>query len=377
MAIPPKLLIVGQLPPPYHGSNVMAEFFISSLIKLGFKVAIAEKAFSKTLLEMGSYSLRRFIRAQVIFFKIIRILITTRPKLCFYFISIKPPSIYLDMIFLLLLRILKAKTILYIHGQGFKKISEQFPLVKFFFKNPKISALKGALVLCEKLKKDIEFCIPEDQIFVLPNYIPDVNPEVMSVYCKTKTWSDKLCILHLSNLRAAKGTIEFLKMARIVIDNGKNVRFVLAGEATSASFRKKIEQLISDLRLRDNVEMVGAVYGSAKERLFYESDIFVFPTHNEAHPLVNLEAMRAGLPIISSNEGCIPEMIIDGFNGYIVDPKDVEEISDRVLKLVNNDQLRIKMGKAGRKIYEKYFTKNVYEKKVQEGVNYFLRIAGL
>ena len=64
---------------------------------------------------------------------------------------------------------------------------------------------------------------------------------------------------------------------------------------------------------------------------------------------MNLEAMRAGLPVVSSNEGSIPEVVIDGINGYIVDPQNVEQLSDRVLKLVNDEELRIKMGKAGRK----------------------------
>ena len=355
----------------------MAKLFISSLIKLGFKISIAEKTFSKTMIEMGSYSLKKLIRAQVILLKIVWILVTTRPKLCFYFISIKPPSIYLDMMFLLLLRMLKTKTILYIHGIGFQKLSKQSHLINFFLKNRIILALKGAIVLCEKLKKDIEFFIPKEQIFVLPNCIHDVDPQVLNSHCKTKKMADKLCILYLSNLFPAKGTIEFLKMARMVIDNGKPVRFVLAGAATSASFRQKIEQIIFDLRLRDDVEMVGAVYGSAKERLFYESDIFVFPTHHEAFGLVNIEAMRAGLPIISSDEGCIPEIVIDGLNGYIVDPKDIEQISDRVLKLINDDELRIKMGKAGRKIYEEYYTTKVYEKKLQDGIKFFLEINNL
>jgi glycosyltransferase involved in cell wall biosynthesis len=373
MTVVPKILIVGQLPPPHHGSNVMTNMFFSSLIKLGFKVSIAEKKFSKTMLDMGTYSLNRFIRAQVVIFKLIWIFVATRPKLCFYFISIKPPSIYLDIMFLLLLSILKTKTILYIHGKGFQKLSEQSALVNFFLKSPIISTLKGALVLCEKLKKDVEFFIPKDQIFVLPNCIPDADSELLNAYYKKKeVGTDKLCILCLSNLFPAKGIIEFLKMARKVIDSGKPVRFVLAGAATSASFRQKIKKIILDLRLRDDVKMVGAIYGSAKERLFYESDIFVFPTHHEAFGLVNIEAMRAGLPIISSNEGCIPEFVIDGLNGYIVDPNDIEQLSDRVLKLINDGELRIKMGKVGRKIYEENFTTKVYAKKLQDAMKFFL-----
>ena len=138
----------------------------------------------------------------------------------------------------------------------------------------------------------------------------------------------------------------------------------------------EIERFIPDVNLVDNVKMLGAVYGDSKERLFCESDIFVFPTHHEAFGLVNLEAMRAGLPVVSSNEGSIPEVVIDGLNGYIVDPKNVEQLSDRVLKLVNDEELRIKMGRAGRKIYEESFTIEAYEKRLQDAVRFFLELRG-
>ena len=68
--------------------------------------------------------------------------------------------------------------------------------------------------------------------------------------------------------------------------------------------------------------------------------------------------MRAGLPVVSSNEGSIPEVVIDGINGYIVDPQNVEQLSDRVLKLVNNVELRTEMGKAGKKMYMKNFSQH-------------------
>jgi len=377
MTSTPKLLVVGQLPPPHHGSNVMTKMFFSSLRKFGCKVSIAEKTFSKTMEEMGSYTLKRFIRAQVVIIRLVKIFVTTRPDLCFYFISLRPPSVYIDMMLLLLLRIINTKTVLYIHGKGFQRLLKRSPLMmNLFLESPIISSLQGALVLCEKIKKDVEFFIPNDRLFVLQNCIPDVEPQILKAYCE-KRKTDKISILYLSNLFPAKGTIEFLKMARMVVDSGKPVRFILAGAATSASFHQKIKQMISDLKLKDDVETVGAVYDSAKERLFHESDIFVFPTQNDAFPLVNIEAMRAGLPIVSSNEGCIPEMVIDGFNGYIVKPHDIEQLSDRVLKLINDDKLRIKMGKAGRKLYEKYFTTQAYEKKLQNGVNFFLGLAGL
>lgn len=122
--------------------------------------------------------------------------------------------------------------------------------------------------------------------------------------------------------------------------------------------------------------MPGAIYGSAKERLFRESDIFVFPTfyEQEAFPLVNIEAMRAGLPVVSSNEGSIPEMVIDGLNGYIVEPKNVEQLADRVLKLIEDPDLRNKMGQSGRRIYENSFTINAYEKRLEKGLKLFFEL---
>lgn len=328
--------------------------------------------------EVEKYSLKKFIRVPVVVFKVVRSLVAAKADLCFYFISIKPPTFYIDVMFIFFLRLIGTNIVLYIHGKGFQRLSEKSPLMRWFLKSPTISKSLGALVLGEILKQDINPFISNDRLFVLPNCIPDVSAQVLNTY-RTKRENDKIRILYLSNLIPEKGPIEFLKMARLVADSRESVQFVLAGSALSTSFHRKIERLISDLKLIDNVKMVGAVYGSEKERLFCESDIFVFPTYYklETFGLVNLEAMRAGLPIVASNEGSIPEVVIDGINGYIVDPQNVEQLSDRVLKLVNDEELRIKMGRAGRKIYEESFTTQAYEKRLHDGVRFFLKLAGL
>ena len=374
----PKLLIVGQLPPPYHGSNVMTKTFYSSLLKLGYTVSIVEKTFSRTIDEVERFSLKKFLHAQEVVFKIVRGIVIARADLCFYFISIKPPSFYMDVLFILLLRFIGTNTVLYIHGKGFRRLSEKSSLMRWLLKSSIFSKSLGALVLGKRLKKDIDFFIPNDRLFVMPNCISDVRPQVLNTYNAVRK-KNKICILFLSNLVPEKGPIEFLKMARRVANSGKPVKFVLAGAALSISFLRKIEQLISDLNLIDYVEMVGAVYGPAKEKLFSESNIFVFPTYYELETfgLVNLEAMRAGLPVVSSNEGSIPEVVIDGLNGFIVDPKNIEQLSNRVLKLVNDEALRTKMGKAGRKIYEESFTVKVYEKKLQNAMRFFVELRGL
>jgi glycosyltransferase involved in cell wall biosynthesis len=227
----------------------------------------------------------------------------------------------------------------------------------------------GALVLGMRLKRDLNKFILDERLFVLPNAIPDINPEAVKFGRNNK---GPVKILFLSNLIPSKGPMEFLYMAKKVVDKcKKKVRFILAGPIRSEAFFEDLKEFIRKKGLTDFVTISGGVYGADKEDLLRESDIFVFPSYKEAFGLVNLEAMQRGLPVISSNEGAIPEVIQDGVSGYIVAPKNIDQLADRVLKLVNNPELRKNMGKAGRRRYEKLFTIEAYEKRVDEAVKFF------
>ena len=73
------------------------------------------------------------------------------------------------------------------------------------------------------------------------------------------------------------------------------------------------------------------IHGKEKENLMVLSDIFVFPSYyeRETFGIVNIEAMSWGLPVITSNEGAISEIVQDGITGFIVNPKSPEEIAAR------------------------------------------------
>ena len=75
--------------------------------------------------------------------------------------------------------------------------------------------------------------------------------------------------------------------------------------------QSKLNQKINDLNLQEYVTYLGKKYGDYKYEIFQSSDIFVFPTfyHNECFPLVLLEAMMFGLPVISTSEGGIPDIV--------------------------------------------------------------------
>ena len=82
--------------------------------------------------------------------------------------------------------------------------------------------------------------------------------------------------------------------------------------------------------------------------------------------------MSWGLPVISSNEGAIPEIVQDGITGFIVNPKSPEEIADKLLTLVNNPDLRKKMGMKGREVFESKYTLEIYAKVLDEAIQLIL-----
>lgn len=98
------------------------------------------------------------------------------------------------------------------------------------------------------------------------------------------------------------------------------------------------------------------------------TDIFVFPTFysNETFGLVNLEAMEYSLPVISTNEGGIPDVVINGETGYTVEKNNPEALAEAIELLFKNPKLRIQMGQAGRKRFEALFTEVMFEQRIKE-----------
>ena len=358
-----KLLIIGQLPPPIHGSNMMTRIFLRSLKNIGYKIFLVQKNFTSSQEKIEKFSFLKVLKIPIIWFKISKAVISFRPTLCFYFISVKFPTFFIDAIYLFFMKLLKVKYVLYVHGLFSLNIGSSSSRLTNFILKKTLTGAFGGLILGENLRKDINQFIPDYRLFILPNAIEDFESENVTF---NKRDSSNITVLFLSNLRRSKGAMEFLLMAKMVNAKFKNVRFILAGPSRSISFEKEIYSFISNEGLISFIDIPGGVYGAQKEKLFNNSDIFVFPTYDEAFGLVNLEALKWGLPVISTNVGAIPEIIHHGINGFIVPPKDTKQLTDCLMRLLEDSELRTRMGKAGREIYERFFTIYAYENRLKQ-----------
>jgi glycosyltransferase involved in cell wall biosynthesis len=122
--------------------------------------------------------------------------------------------------------------------------------------------------------------------------------------------------------------------------------------------------LAAELGVADRVTLLGLVEGSQKETELVDADIFVYPTEHDAQPLVVLEAMAAGLPIVAAGVGGIPETLADC--GVVVDPGDPEALAGALRDLIDRPALRDELGRCARARYCREYTPGAFATRVRE-----------
>jgi glycosyltransferase involved in cell wall biosynthesis len=106
--------------------------------------------------------------------------------------------------------------------------------------------------------------------------------------------------------------------------------------------------------------------------LYSNADIFVLPTRADFSPNAIFEAMAFELPIITTNVGSLSETIHDNENGFFIPINDEQALADRLLKLINDQTLRLRLGRAGRNLIEKNYN---LENNADRIVNHLIRVA--
>jgi glycosyltransferase involved in cell wall biosynthesis len=115
-----------------------------------------------------------------------------------------------------------------------------------------------------------------------------------------------------------------------------------------------LEQRVAELGLLGSVEFLGWVDNISS--LLPRWDVFVLPSLEEGFPIAALDAMAAGLPVVASAVGGVPELIEDGKTGWLVPPRDVEALASRLRLLLKNPEQKLGMGAAGQARVRDHFS---------------------
>lgn len=207
--------------------------------------------------------------------------------------------------------------------------------------------LDSAGVLGHRLRYLMGGFVSYEKIRVVPNGTLDFDT-------RSKPPRDTPCVLFLSNLRQRKGIIPAFRAALLVLQQHREVKFIFAGAWTDEALERRLKNEATPWG--DRLEFRSFVNDVEKRRLLAQATIFLFPpVMQEGHPRVVLEAMSAGLPIISTDRGAIAETIGPDA-GFVLPEPDAGIIAARILKLLQDRQLRDRMGHAARARYLAEYT---------------------
>jgi glycosyltransferase involved in cell wall biosynthesis len=251
---------------------------------------------------------------------------------------------------------LQVKIIFHLHGKGIKKNAANSWFKKKLYK--------------WVFKKTNVICLSKSLIADLANYIsstPYIVPNGIRFQQKLNHFNHSHLesvpqILFLSNYIESKGILILINALNILNQQGFKFNARLVGAPFNLSI-EFLENLVLEYHLSELVAVTGPVYDDQKIEEFQRADIFVFPTYyeNEAFPLVILEALQFGLPVISTFEGGIPDIVIDGESGLLVEAQNTTMLAQKIAILLADKNLRTKMGEMGYNRFMNNYTQSHFE----------------
>lgn len=189
-----------------------------------------------------------------------------------------------------------------------------------------------------------------EKIFSIPTGvdIEHFNPVRVSASIHSKGFS----IGMVSVLRSWKGHRYFIEAVPAILSVIPDSFFYIVGDGPQF---QNIKDMIKDLLLEDKVFMLG--HRDDIPEILASLDVIVHPSYaNEGVPQSILQAMAMEKPVVASDVGSIKEVIIDRETGLLIEPKNHEQLSERVIELYKNPELRIKFGREGRRLVEKNYS---------------------
>lgn len=157
--------------------------------------------------------------------------------------------------------------------------------------------------------------------------------------------------MSVGRLDSVKGHVYFVDAAAIVAKDVPDAVCVLVG---SGSEEEVLRRRAAELRLGERLIFLGR--RTDVGRLLCAADVFVLPSLYEGFGLAAAEAMAAGLPVVGTRVGGLPEVVVDGETGFLVPPKSAEALAVPVVRLMRDVSLRSKLGEAGRRRFRLLFT---------------------
>ena len=358
-----KILFILQLPPPVHGVSTMNEIILDHLQNQGiYDLKVIPLKFAKTFNELRKISFLKLFRFVKIYFQIIHVLNFFKPELVYFSFMPVGLGFIRDYFYLKIIKRYSIKIVLHLHNRGISKNSKNLVYKNLYqsaFQNITLVHVSDTLIDDELKNLKLKNC----KRIVIPNTCRLFSERVRNSNKKTTT-----DVLYCSNIFPEKGYRIALEAMKILSSEQRSIRLMLCGQPFRKRYEKEINRFIRKNDLMGTVIYKGPVFGEEKERIFNESDIFIFPSYfnEECFPLVILEAMSAGIPIIATRIGGIPEIIEDRISGLLINSNNVDQLAEKIKFLAMNKRISAELAKNVKNRYQVKYNRDKFEERLDK-----------
>jgi glycosyltransferase involved in cell wall biosynthesis len=168
----------------------------------------------------------------------------------------------------------------------------------------------------------------------------------------TPTRADRLpaTMLFVGVICRRKGTVELARAARLLHDRGITAWNLVVVGGQGPTPEPEYAEIVAEFEAAGLMgSLVGPEHGDQVRARLEQADIFVLPSYLEGQPLAIIEAMAAGLPVIATSIGAVPDLIRDGIEGRVVEPGNVDQLASALAELIGDPGLRTRMAAAARR----------------------------
>jgi glycosyltransferase involved in cell wall biosynthesis len=152
-------------------------------------------------------------------------------------------------------------------------------------------------------------------------------------------------IVFVGRLVVGKGIFDLLEAVSLIVRQGEPLKLIIVGDGPAAGV---VRDTITALALNDHVETRGYIVGDRLHEAYDEADMLVLPTYSEGFPTVILEAMDAGLPVVTTPLRGAVDQLAEGVNALFVPPRHPQLLAAAIRRLASDEELRGRMGRANR-----------------------------
>jgi glycosyltransferase involved in cell wall biosynthesis len=273
-----------------------------------------------------------------------RAIVARRAALVHVNTSLNPRAFWRDLGHLAVARACGARVLLQVHGGA---------LPQDFFRGDRVltallrSALRhaGAIAVLARAELDAyRAFVPQQKVVVIPNAV-DCAVAAARANAAVRQPSSPLRVVYVGRLAREKGLFELLHALHLTHLQGAAHHLTIAGHGPDEA---ALRNCVRTLGMVQHVAFAGAVRETARAELLAGADVFVLPSYSEGLPYALLEAMAAGVPVIATSVGAVPDVVEHMVHGLLVAPHDAQAIAQALQRLARESALLLRMGAACR-----------------------------